>query len=335
MEEKNIYGKLNIMDTPSLDAQLQQIANDEEAKLSAEKNKKIKEKKENKKLDKIKEKKKKENVDKPDDKKANKSDKKEPDKVEPDKKEQKPQKEAKKKTKEKLTAKRIVNLILDVVVFPILIFSSIFSLSLVITKKTKGVPMVFGYAMITVVSGSMQDAGFNVGDSAFIRQVAASELELGDYIAFFDYVDPDHPTPATVANGKKPTSSPKKDRIVFHEIVEIQVDANGDCWFRTKGTNNAATDYNIIYQDYVIGRYVEDGNALVGFMKFIHSSAGIIVLVAVPCSIILFRDCYELITIVWEYSDEKKRLKKERQQARDESLPTQPTQQNENKGSQS
>lgn len=341
MEDNFKYSKLNIVDTPSLDAQLNQIAKDEEARISAEKKQKIKEKREQKKVEKIKEKNKKEIVPKSSDKEDNnKSDKKEiskakPDKKEINKKEQQSKKEKKQKVKEKWTAKRIINLILDVIVFPILIFSSIFSLSLVITKQTKGVPMVFGYAMITVVSGSMQDAGFNVGDSAFIKQVDTSQLELGDYIAFFDYVDPDHPTPATVANGKKPTSSPKKDRIVFHEIVEIQVDANGDYWFRTKGTNNAGADYNIIYQDYVIGRYIEDGNALVGFMKFIHSSVGIIVLVAAPCAIILFRDCYELITIVWEYSDEKKRLKKEREQARSEDLPTVPTQQNNNENSQS
>ena len=215
--------------------------------------------------------------------------------------------------KEKWTPKRIFNLVLDIVFFPILIFATCFSLSLIITKITKGVPMVFGYAMITVVSGSMRDAGFEVGDKAFIKQTAANELAVGDYIAFFDYVDPAHPRPATIANGEKPTSNPRKNRIVFHEIIKIETDANGDLWFRTKGTNNASADYNVIYQDYVIGKHVDDGKGIVKFFKFVNSTTGIVLLVVVPCTIILFRDCYELMTMVFEYSDEKKKIKREKE----------------------
>lgn len=217
------------------------------------------------------------------------------------------------KKKEKWTPKRILNLVLDIVLFPILIFATCFSLSLIITKITKGVPMVFGYAMITVVSGSMRDAGFEVGDKAFIKQTAANELAVGDYIAFFDYVDPAHPRPATIANGEKPTSNPRKNRIVFHEIIKIETDANGDLWFRTKGTNNASADYNVIYQDYVIGKHVDDGKGIVKFFKFVNSTTGIVLLVVVPCTIILFRDCYELMTMVFEYSDEKKKIKRKKE----------------------
>lgn len=217
------------------------------------------------------------------------------------------------KKKEKWTPKRILNLVLDIVLFPILIFATCFSLSLIITKITKGVPMVFGYAMITVVSGSMRDAGFEVGDKAFIKQTEANELAVGDYIAFFDYVDPAHPRPATIANGEKPTSNPRKNRIVFHEIIKIETDANGDLWFRTKGTNNASADYNVIYQDYVIGKHVDDGKGIVKFFKFVNSTTGIVLLVVVPCVIILFRDCYELMTMVFEYSDEKKKIKREKE----------------------
>ena len=217
------------------------------------------------------------------------------------------------KKKEKWTPKRILNLVLDIILFPILIFATCFSLSLIITKITKGVPMVFGYAMITVVSGSMRDAGFEVGDKAFIKQTEANELAVGDYIAFFDYVDPAHPRPATIANGEKPTSNPRKNRIVFHEIIKIETDANGDLWFRTKGTNNASADYNVIYQDYVIGKHVDDGKGIVKFFKFVNSTTGIVLLVVVPCTIILFRDCYELMTMVFEYSDEKKKIKREKE----------------------
>lgn len=135
--------------------------------------------------------------------------------------------------------------------------------------------------MITVVSRSMRDAGFEVGDKAFIKQVAANELAVGDYIAFFDYVDPDRPRPSTIANGEKPTSNPRKNRIVFHEIIKIET----------------------------------DGNGIVKFFKFVNSTTGIVLLVVIPCVIILFRDCYELMSMIFEYSDEKKKIKREKELA--------------------
>lgn len=208
--------------------------------------------------------------------------------------------------------KKVTNIILDIIIYIVLIFSATFAGSLVITKLTKGVPSIFGYSMINIVSGSMVDAGFNVGDSAFIKSINVEDYKVGDYIAFFDYVDPAHPGPAKIPNGEKPNPNPPKNRIVFHEIIEITIDANGDRWFRTKGTNNDNPDLNIIYQDYLIGKYVSENNAFVNFLKFITSSTGILVLIILPCSIILFKNCFELVSLAFLYRDKKKALKAEK-----------------------
>lgn len=217
--------------------------------------------------------------------------------------------EEKLKTKKKFSTKQIVNIVVDAVLFPILLFAGFFSISLVITRATRGVPSVFGYAMIKIISGSMQDAGFKIGDTAFIKSKNVKDYQVGDYIAFYDYVDPNCPTPPMVANGQKPTNSPKKGRIVFHQIVSIETDANGNLWFHTKGTNNPAEDKNIIFQDYVIGSHVE-GGFVPGVMSFVSSPLGILILIVLPCTIILFRDCYELISLTFFYFDQKKKLKK-------------------------
>ena len=219
--------------------------------------------------------------------------------------------EKSKKEKKKLSPKQIINIILDVILFPILIFAAFFSLSLLITRATKGVPMVFGYAMINIVSGSMQDAGFPIGSTAFIKASSAEDYEVGDYIAFFDYVDPNCSKPPTVANGVKPTSDPNTTRIVFHEIVQVEIDANGERWFHTKGTNNASEDLNIIYQSYVIGQHTE-GGFVVSVMSFVTSITGIMVMIVLPCTIILFRDCFELINMAFAYHDERKKKKAEK-----------------------
>ena len=213
------------------------------------------------------------------------------------------------KIKKKFSAKQIVNIVVDAILFPILLFAGFFSISLVITRATRGVPSVFGYAMIRIISGSMQDAGFQIGDTVFIKSKNVKDYQVGDYIAFYDYVDPNCPTPPTVANGQKPTNSPNKGRIVFHEIVSIETDANGNLWFHTKGTNNPAEDKNIIFQDYVIGEHVE-GGFVPGVMSFVSSPLGILILIVLPCTIILFRDCYELINLTFSYLDQKKKMRK-------------------------
>lgn len=100
---------------------------------------------------------------------------------------------------------------------------------------------------------------------------------------------------------------------MFHEVIEIVTDANGNLWYRTKGTNNPSADRNIIYQDYVIGEYVADGNFITSIFDFLTSTVGILVLIALPCTIILFRDCYELINLAFIYHDQKKY---EKQQAK-------------------
>lgn len=71
----------------------------------------------------------------------------------------------------------------------------------------------------------------------------------------------------------------------------------------------------MIYQDYVIGKHVDDGNGIVKFFKFVNSTTGIVLLVVIPCVIILFRDCYELMSMIFEYSDEKKKIKREKELA--------------------
>lgn len=216
------------------------------------------------------------------------------------------QNEATKKEKKKMTPKQIVYLVLDVILFPILIFATFFSLSLIITRATKGVPSVFGYSMVIISSGSMKDSGFEVGTKTFIKSQPIDNYEVGDYIAFYDYVDPNCQTPPTIANGITPTDNPSHNRIVFHEIIEIITDANGNLWFRTKGTNNETADRNIIYQNYVIGKYVDEPNFITEFFSFITSTVGILVLIALPCTIILFRDCYELINLAFIYNDKRK-----------------------------
>lgn len=219
----------------------------------------------------------------------------------------------------------VIDKVFDYLLIPLLILCIFFASSLIITKKTKGIPMIAGYSLVKISSGSMQDYGFEIGDFAMIKQQKSiDDYKVGDYIAFFECVD------SNVQNhfqanesGLEPTKDPRASRIIFHEIMSIVTDNNGKKWFITKGVNNKYNDVHPIYEDYVIGKYKENLDGLANFIKFLLSIKGALLVIVLPCSIIVFKDCLVLVNIIFEIQDEKKQ-KKNKQPQSDE-LPNKKT----------
>lgn len=209
---------------------------------------------------------------------------------------------------------RILDIVLNVIFVPILIFVAIFSLSIMITKVTNGVPSVFGYTQIQIISGSMQDAGFKIGETYYVKSINPAELKArddetgqrGDYIAFFQDFDPNCSSPSMVTPTNRPAQKASDARILFHEIVAIEIDANGERWFTTQGSNNENPDSVKIYQNYVIGRWVEESNFWTDLISFVTSPIGIVCLSVVPCSLIIAVDLYQLIVLSYTYQQLKK-----------------------------
>ena len=219
----------------------------------------------------------------------------------------------------------VIDKVFDYLLIPLLILCIFFASSLIITKKTKGIPMIAGYSLVKISSGSMRDYGFEIGDFAMIKQQKSiDDYKVGDYIAFFECVD------SNVQNhfqanesGLEPTKDPRASRIIFHEIMSIVTDNNGKKWFITKGVNNKYNDVHPSYEDYVIGKYKENLDGLANFIKFLLSIKGALLVIVLPCSIIVFKDCLVLVNIIFEIQDEKKQ-KKNKQPQSDE-LPNKKT----------
>lgn len=206
--------------------------------------------------------------------------------------------------------------VFDYLLIPLLILCIFFASSLIITKKTKGIPMIAGYSLIKISSGSMRDYGFEIGDFAMIKQQKSiDDYKVGDYIAFFECVD------SNVQNhfqanesGLEPTKDPRASRIIFHEIMSIVTDNNGKKWFITKGVNNKYNDVHPIYEDYVIGKYKENLAGVANFIKFLLSIKGALLVIVLPCSIIVFKDCLVLVNLIFEIQDDKKQKKNKQPQ---------------------
>lgn len=181
--------------------------------------------------------------------------------------------------------------------------------SLIISRNKKGISMIFCHTLIQISSGSMVSAGFDIGDKVFIQSKNVEEYAVGDYIAFFDYIDPACPNFSVANENRKPIERAKTSKIVFHEIVEIHVDANGERWFRTKGADNVFVDGNVIHENFVIGEHLPCSNSCLAFISFITSIDGVLLFIVLPCSIVLFKDCFVLTSTIFEIVEEKKSKK--------------------------
>ena len=200
---------------------------------------------------------------------------------------------------------------LDFVIIPFLVVVIAIIGSLLITKKSQGVSMIGNYAVVNIASSSMVDAGFEVGDFAFIKRNDVDAYKVGDYVAYFNCVDPLVKSPAEAnASSAQPTKDPRSSGVVFHEIVKIEEDASGKKWFTTKGTNNDYNDPLFVNEIYVIGSYQPKLDGLANFIKFMLSITGTLIIVVLPCSIIIFKDIMELFSICYEIKDSKKTHKK-------------------------
>lgn len=204
---------------------------------------------------------------------------------------------------------KIVNIALNCLLVITLTFFFSMAVSFLVTRTKYGIPSFLKISIIQVASGSMEDKGFEVGENILIKQKNIDSYSVGNYIAFFDFSDPFCPTPESVKEDLKPRPRAATNRIVFHEIVEIITDSNGDKWFRTKGSNNAFVDYNIIHENYVIGAYLETSESFANLLNFIFSIYGALVFVVLPCSIIICKDSYTIACIILELIELRKRKK--------------------------
>ncbi len=201
---------------------------------------------------------------------------------------------------------KVINIISNVlfgIVMVLLVIFMIYGFGSIANNK---VPSFFGRSYVRILSSSMNDPaykdgevlseGFERGDIAVLKKVNISEIEVGDIIAFYycPIVQSDFNGSDNVLDFKTGENS-FDTNIIFHQVVDIQVDSQGYTWFQTQGTSNSAAD-KYTRADYVVGVYTPSG--LAGFLEFISSTVGIIVLVVVPACIVLFMLLLSIIDTV-------------------------------------
>lgn len=200
----------------------------------------------------------------------------------------------------------------DIFLIPILLLALVVTLVIFTQNQSNRVPSFFGLSVVRILSGSMEDSGFRIGDSVFITKTDTDSLWVGDIIAFYQYKD-------DADEGLKPTKLEDKDdfvevtmpepenrkhmsditggsyRIVFHQIVGVYQDHTGARYFKTKGTSNASSDGVLVRDDFVVGEYLETPIWLRDVLRWISSSTGMICLVCLPLGIMIILQSLALI----------------------------------------
>ncbi|MBQ8339537.1 MAG: signal peptidase I [Clostridia bacterium] len=156
----------------------------------------------------------------------------------------------------------ITGLVLCIILIPMLIINCTLIIKSFVNKDE--VPSIGGVMPLIVLSPSMEPE-IMTGDIIFCKVIDGQEIEVGDYVAFFD-----------------PASS--GSAVVTHEVVKlIYNDAGEITAFRTKGINNNSEDPSTVPIDNLVGIYVDFRIPLVGHVAmFMQSTWGLILCVVVP-----------------------------------------------------
>lgn len=107
-------------------------------------------------------------------------------------------------------------------------------LVLVLQKITDSSGSLAGYRIFRVVTGSMLPQ-YEVGEVVICKETEAEQIEVGDDIVY------------------RGVEGQFKDKIIMHEVVKIETNANNQLVFHAKGISNAQEDPTEINEGQIYG----------------------------------------------------------------------------------
>ena len=228
----------------------------------------------------------------------------------------------------------------DILLWPVLIISLFSSFFMLVQRKENKFTSLFGYSLVNILSESMLDEGFYKGDTVITKTINERDVRLGDIIAFYyrpttinyDAVEPveyynypggkevdfsetnivfgvdlnEYPKINDKSQEHIKEAQEKKAKVYFHRVIGIFVDDEGNLFFKTKGSNNNSADSPLTRGDLVVGKYINTPVFLRRIISFCASPVGMIILVCVPLSILVFIQLLSMIDQVSAIKLEKK-----------------------------
>ncbi|MFC4766515.1 signal peptidase I SipW [Effusibacillus consociatus] len=166
------------------------------------------------------------------------------------------------------------------------VLSTILLMTLTMTVSARfygGIPKIFGYELLTVLSGSMEPS-IHTGSIIAIRPTGdPTNFQVGEVITY--------------------RSLEEKNSLITHRILEVK-GSGPQVEYVTKGDNNASQDPKPISAANVVGQFANFSIPLLGYVfTFAKSKFGIISLLVVPGMLLIIWQMLNLWrTIVQEPS---------------------------------
>lgn len=223
----------------------------------------------------------------------------------------------KKRRQEEKTFYKVLGIIADIIMYPVMIVSLLSAFFMLLSNRNSSLPSFMGYSVVKVMSGSMVERGFEIGDIVFVKETDVSKLEVGDVVAFYKNFDScdmalknqfvkkqdyDGTNLGQTITGRTDVSKLKGNQpVYFHRIKNIYVLPNdGTLFFETAGSATENTEHDTlsdgyIRSDLIVGKYVETPRVIRDVMAFCASSTGMICLVVMPLSILVLLECLSII----------------------------------------
>jgi signal peptidase len=198
-------------------------------------------------------------------------------------------------TEVKVKKKNILKTVLSVLWWCAVVLLVLILVSVIGAKLTGKVPKVFGYSIINIVSGSMEDE-IPKGSYILIKEVDAQKIKQGDVICFYSRNPSIYGMPNT------------------HRVVEDPIRTGDKIEFVTKGDANPVNDKETARSEDVIGVYVKRLDGLTAFSDALSGNLMIIIFITLQlcivgvaaCSIIALRKNGEQLEESSETSIDKK-----------------------------
>ena len=178
---------------------------------------------------------------------------------------------------------RILKIVLNVIVT---IFVILFFVVVCLQRFSNNRLSFFDYRMFTVISGSMEPK-YVIGDVLIYKKIDPSDVKVVDAISYL---------------GKEGTFA---NKVVTHEVVDIEKDADGKYYFHTKGLANVIED-PIVYEDQLYGKVIYKSVILSFIYKIISTNIGLFLFIVIP---ILYIVGSEILSVMLEKEERRRKIK--------------------------
>lgn len=240
--------------------------------------------------------------------------------------------------KKKTPTQKVFSIFFDVLCILLLVVGFVVCFSTINTTINGYMPSFAGYSNLVVVTGSMVDSGYEIGDVVIIHSVDTDTLNVDDKIAFYVYwpsvsnfdVNQAKNVSSKTSKTKYTLSIPQLfgfqteevkqatgvgSKLIFHHIREIYVDEHGERWFKTYGSSNSSDDVWCVNENYVVG--IEDDGVVaksaIGLVHLASKPQGIAI-IGIPAGILLivlvftFLKNIQIAKLEFDCVEEKRRI---------------------------